>query len=73
MTSTGHNLQIRVNGEYRSSAGPRLPQPWEGRWDVLIERRKHMSMCNLYLMTTREPWEVGAARFVRFDGEALDE
>lgn len=55
------------------SDAPRLPQPWEGKWNVPIERRKHRSLYVLYLVRPSAGWLAGAARYVRFDGKSEED
>ncbi len=68
----GAKLQVTLSGSFSEPPGERLFRAWEGKSNVLVERKNRYSLCALHLFETAAAWERGAARFVRFDGRSAD-
>ena len=51
------------------TTGARLPRPWEGRVNGLVERRRRDSLFAVHLLEPTYTWEKGAAQWLVFDGK----
>ena len=65
-------LELAFHGHVTRETGLRLAKPWEGRHNVLVERRRHDSLFALHLVEPAFKWEEGAAQWLVFDGKVKD-
>jgi hypothetical protein len=63
-------IDLAFHGKLEKKLGLRLAESWEGRFDGLVERRRHDSCFALHLIEPTFAWEEGAAQWLVFDGKA---
>ncbi|MGH1345942.1 MAG: C39 family peptidase [Nannocystales bacterium] len=62
-------IALKFEGAVKTATGTRLPRPWEGRVDGLVERRRRDSLFALHFLEPTYTWEKGAAQWLVFDGK----